>query len=94
MNSYTAILSTADDEIRKFALSESGAQSDTRWYDRICELVEQVRVQQSNSEAERILDVVMRMIVDSCPLGSGFAPAIGAAADAMQRRRKRSASRQ
>ena len=88
MNSYADILAKAEEEVREFALAEKGAQWDARWYDQICDLVRRIRTQESNDDAERLIDMLMWSIVDSGPLGCGFAPSIDRAADAMQRRRK------
>lgn len=89
MNSYTDILANAEHEVREFAQTEKGLQWDTEWYDQICELARRIRIQESNDDAERLMDMMMWSIVDSGPLGCGFAPSIDRAADAMQRRRKR-----
>lgn len=89
MNSYADILANAEQEVWVFALSEKGTQWDAQWYDRICELVGRIRTQESNDEAERLIDMLMWSIVDSGALACGFAPSIDRVADAMQRRRKR-----
>lgn len=89
MNSYADIIANVEEEVREFALSEKGAQWDAQWYNRISELVSQIRTQESNDEAEHLIDMLMWSIVDSGPLSCGFAPSIERVVDAMQRRRKR-----
>lgn len=89
MNTYTSILAGAEDEIREFVNSDDGALWDAKWYDRVSDLVRRIREQSTDEEAERLLDMLMRMIVDSGPLGKGFGRSIDQAADAMQRKRKR-----
>jgi hypothetical protein len=89
MNSYADILADAEEEVREFALTKNGAQWNNQWYDQICDLVRRIRTQESNDDAERLIDMLMWSVVDSGPLGCGFAPSIDRAADAMQRRRKR-----
>lgn len=89
MNSYGQHLANATEEVRAFAATEEGRKWETKWYDQIVSLVDEVRAQPTDEEAERCLDMLMWAIVDSGPLGKGFAPSIGRAADAMQRKRKR-----
>ena len=89
MNLYTQHLVGTVEEIRAFASSDEGRKYDAQWYDQIESLVSKVCIQSSDEEAERYLDMLMWCIVDSGPLGKGFAPSIDRAADAMQRKRKR-----
>ena len=89
MNSYTGILAGAEDEVREFANSDDGAPWDAKWYKGVSDLVRRIREQSTDEEAERLLDMLMWMIVDSGPLGKGFGRSIDQAADAMQRKRKR-----
>ena len=89
MNSYAQHLVGAVEEIRSFSSTDEGRKWDAQWYHQIESLVDKVSAQNSDDEAERYLDMLMWCIVDSGPLGLGFAPSIDRAADAMQRKRKR-----
>ena len=89
VNSYTNILAKAPQEVRAFADTDSGQRWDAGWYQSVLELTQKVADAPTEPEAERYLDMLLWCIVDSGPLGVGFAPSIDAAADAMQRRRKR-----
>ena len=89
MNSYSQHLVNAVAEIRAFASSDAGRKYDSQWYEQIESLIGKVCAQTTDEEAERYLDMLMWCIVDSGPLGEGFAPSIDRAADAMQRKRKR-----
>ena len=89
MNSYTKYLETSAEEIRAFAAGEEGKQCDSEWYQQIIDLAEKTCIAPTDDEAERYLDMLLWCIVDSGPLGKGFAPSIDIAADAMQRKRKK-----
>jgi hypothetical protein len=89
VNSYAQHLTDAVAEIRAFATTDEGRKCDSQWYEQIESLVGKVCAQTADEEAERYLDMLMWCIVDSGPLGQGFAPSIDRAADAMQRKRKR-----
>src|SRR5437764_15308848 len=89
MNSYTQPLALAVEEIRSFVASEEGKKWDSQWYQQIQDLTEKTKAAQTDEQAERYLDMLLWCIVDSGPLGKGFAPSIDIAADAMQRKRKR-----
>lgn len=89
MNSYTGILAVAEDEVREFATSDDGAAWSAKWYDQVSDLIWRIKEQTKDDEAERLLDMLMWMIVDSGPLGKGFGRSIDQAAEAMQRKRKR-----
>ncbi len=89
MNPYAGHLTAAADEVRAFAVTKEGRNWDSQWYDQIFPLANKVQTAPTESEAERYLDMIMWAIVDSGPVGKGFAPSIERAADAMQRRRKK-----
>jgi hypothetical protein len=89
MNSYAQHLEPAAAEIRSFASSEEGRKWDSQWYQQIEDLAAKTKAAPTDEEAERYLDMLLWCIVDSGPLGKGFAPSIDRAADAMQRKRKR-----
>lgn len=89
MNSYAQHLVGAVAEVRSFASTDEGRKWDSEWYQQIESLVGKICTQTTDDEAERYLDMLMWCIVDSGPLGKGFAPSIDRAADAMQRKRKR-----
>ncbi|OIR01848.1 hypothetical protein GALL_161500 [mine drainage metagenome] len=89
MNSYAQYLARAAEEIRIFAASKDGSQWGSQWYEQISDLTEKTRAASTDEAAERYLDMLLWCIVDSGPLGKGFAPSIDIAADAMQRKRKR-----
>lgn len=88
MNSYSKTLSPAFGEIDSFQKTEEGKKWDAGWYQRIQDLVTKTKEEKTDEGAERYLDMVLHCIVDSGPLGKGFAPSIDQAADAMQRKRK------
>ena len=90
MNAYSKILDPALREIDEFARTHEGRKYASEWYEELKVVVERASTTQEDEEAERLLDAIVRSIVDSGPLGNGFAPAINAAGDAMQRRRKQS----
>jgi|APSaa5957512622_1039677.scaffolds.fasta_scaffold102273_2 hypothetical protein len=94
MNSYTEHLEPAPEEIRAFASSETGADWDEGWYQQIESLVQKAADASDDDGAERYLDMLLWCIVDSGPLGKGFAPSIDKAADAMQRKRKQAFKKQ
>lgn len=89
MNSYAQHLEPAIREVRAFAASEEGKKWDLQWYSTIEDLIAKTRSAETEDGAERYLDMLLWCIVDSGPLGKGFAPSIDVAADAMQRKRKR-----
>ena len=89
MNFYSQHLATTAEEIRAFAISEVGRKWDSQWYQQIENLTEKAKAATTDDEAERYLDMLLWCIVDSGPLGKGFAPSIDRAADAMQRKRKK-----
>jgi hypothetical protein len=89
VNAYTNILASAPQEIQAFAVTQSGQQWDAGWYQSVLDLTQKAADAATEPEAEQYLDMLIWCIVDSGPVGVGFAPFIGAAADAMQRRRKR-----
>ena len=89
MNSYAKSLAIAPQEIRAFAVTAEGQKWDSAWYNQILVLVAKAYSQTNDEEAEHYLDLLLHAIVDSGPVGKGFAPSIGQAADAMQRKRKR-----
>ena len=88
MNRYALLLADTEAEIDAFVSGPHGAQCDASWYSDIKDLVRKVAAAPSDPEAERYLDMLCWCIVDSGPLGKGFAPSIDTAADAMQRKRK------
>ena len=88
MNAYTLTLTGAADEVREFAKSDQGSAWDADYYDRVCELVRNIRDQPTDELAERFLDLLMWMIVDGGPVvGLGLSKSISEAAAAMQRKR-------
>ena len=88
MNAYTLTLTGAADEVREFAKSDEGSAWDADYYDRVCELVRNIRDQPTDELAERFLDLLMWMIVDGGPVvGLGLSKSISEAAAAMQRKR-------
>lgn len=89
MNSYTKSLMNAIKEIHDFAETDEGKKWDKHWYEQIIALVEKIKIQNTDEQAERYLDMLLHGIVDSGPLGKGFAPSIDAAAGAMQIKRKK-----
>jgi hypothetical protein len=89
MNSYSQHLAVAAEEIQAFAATEEGRKWDSPWYRQIADLTEKTKAAPTDEEAERYLDMLLWCIVDSGPLGKGFAPSIEVAADAMQRKRKK-----
>jgi hypothetical protein len=89
MNSYASLLSPAKSEIEQFAVGIHGGQCPPEWYRQIIDLVQKTKGASTDEAAERYLDMLLWCIVDSGPLGKGFAPSVDIAADAMQRKRKR-----
>jgi hypothetical protein len=89
MNSYAQHLAPAAEEIRTFAATEEGRKWDSQWYQQIEDLTGKTKAAPTDEAAERYLDMLLWCIVDSGPLGKGFAPSIDRAADAMQRKRKK-----
>ena len=89
VNAYTNILASVPREVLAFADTESGQRWDAGWYRRVLDLSQKAADAPTELEAERYLDMLLWCIVDSGPVGVGFAPSIDSAADAMQRLRKR-----
>lgn len=88
MNSYSKTLNSAFAEIDSFEKTDEGKKWDSGWYQQIRDLVTKTKEENTDDGAERYLDMLLHCIVDSGPLGKGFAPSINQAADAMQRKRK------
>ena len=89
MNAYSKTLAGAADELRAFAGTDAGRYWDSVWYDRLIDLTSKTIDAPTDADAESCLDMVLWDIVDSGPLVAPCSPSISAAADAMQRRRKR-----
>jgi hypothetical protein len=90
MNSYSELLKVSLTEIDEFALSEKGSDWDAAWYSQLKELVFRAARESSQDRAEELMDMVSWCVVDSGPIGCGFAPSINQAQEALIKvRRKR-----
>jgi hypothetical protein len=89
VNAYSKTLAGAANELRAFAGTEAGSSWDSVWYDRLIALTTKTIDAPTDADAERYLDMVLWHIVDSGPLAAPCSSSISAAAEAMQRRRKR-----
>jgi hypothetical protein len=88
MNSYARHLEPAIIEIRAFAATEEGRKWDSQWYAHIEDLVARTKSAGTEEAAESLLDVLVRYIVDSGPIGKSFAPSVDTALAALQAKRK------
>ena len=86
MNMYAQYLAGTVDELRAFAATDEGRQWDSSWYDGVADLVDSVIEQNTDEEAENLLGMLMRRVVDSGPLIDRLAPSLQKAVDAMQRK--------
>ena len=83
MNPYTELLNSSITEIDEFALSEKGREWDASWFSQVKELVSKAALESSQDRAEVLMDMVSWSIVDSGPIGCGFAPSINQAQEAL-----------
>ena len=83
MNPYTELLKTSLSEIDEFSKTEKGKGWNKYWYKSIKELVVKAAEEKNQDRAEEIMDMVSWVIVDSGPLGCGFAPSIDKAQEAL-----------
>lgn len=83
MNPYTEMLKASLSEIDEFSKTEKGKEWNDDWYKRIKELIVKAAEEKDQDRAEELMDMVMWGIVDSGPLGCGFAPSIDKAQEAL-----------
>jgi hypothetical protein len=94
MNPYSELLKISLSEIDEFTLSEKGSEWDLGWYSQLKELVANAAQESSQDRAEELMDMVSWCIVDSGPIGCGFAPSINQAQEVLIKvRRKREIDR-
>ena len=88
MNRYTQLLESSLAEIAKFAKTEKGMEWDGDWYKQLSGLIEKASKEADQQRAEEIMDMASWCIVDSGPIGSGFAPSFNAAQEALVKARR------
>lgn len=89
MNTYSKLLFASITEIDRFSASGAGSQFDIDWYKDIKETIIKAAEASEDRQAEDIMELIGRSIVDSGPLTSSFAPSLDAARDAAYRKRNR-----
>ena len=87
MNRYTQLLERSLAEIAEFSKSEKGMEWDADWYKQLSGLIEKASKETDQQRAEEIMDMASWCIVDSGPLGLGFAPSFNAAQEALVKAR-------
>ena len=88
MNRYTQLLEISLAEIAEYSRSEKGMERDSDWYKQISGLIEKASKETDQQRAEEIMDMASWCIVDSGPLGLGFAPSFHAAQEALVKARR------
>ena len=88
MNPYTELLKASLEEIDQFSRSEDGYEWKQEWYNQLKALVTKAANESRQERAEELMDMISWSIVDSGPLGKGFAPSIDQAQEALIKVRK------
>jgi hypothetical protein len=88
MNSYTKILKESLTEIDKFSSTDAGKQMNNSWYSVIKNHIMNASEARTDSEAEYLLSIVLRILVDSGPM-TVFSQALETAFASVQAKEKK-----
>lgn len=68
MNSYTKILKESLTEIDKFSNTDTGKEMNDSWYSVIKDHIMNASEAKTDNEAEYLLGIILRILVDSGPM--------------------------